>query len=159
MFCGVWDLALRTWTRRFQAGSVRWAGTRVVFWQDLPATIVTWSWVAASGILVSIAAFLVSVMVFDHFSMRYLIAWPLMLPLMLGGVVDRVWLFRASTAFAIFMGAVGGWVSFRPATDGAHVSVALYSIRDAHRVIEILRREGIDFAVADYWSSYRMTLL
>ncbi|MBP9114169.1 MAG: hypothetical protein KBF88_15260 [Polyangiaceae bacterium] len=127
------------------------------FRQDLPANVM-WSWVAASGILVSIAAFLVSVMVFDHFSMRYLIAWPLMLPLMLGGVVDRVWLFRASTAFAIFMGAVGGWVSFRPATDGAHVSVAP-SIRDAHRVIEILRREGIHFAVADYWSSYRMTLL
>ncbi len=108
----------------------------------------------------AVGAFLVSVMVMDHFSMRYLAALALLTP------------FAALPAYRLFGGrrfalvfaphllatAIGGWVGYGTFVRGL-VPEQAPELRDDLALEELLAARGIEVATADYWASYRLTLL
>jgi hypothetical protein len=110
---------------------------------------------------VVIGAFLCSVMVMDHFSMRYLAALTLMLPFasvpaaqLLGGAR-----FGLLIAPHLVAAALGGWVGYGPfIRNGIPVSETP-ELRDDYSLYEALRARGITHGSADYWVSYRLTFL
>lgn len=109
---------------------------------------------------VAIAAFLVSVMVMDHFSMRYLAVLTLMTPLALAPLASRISA-RALAALvlpACLAGAVGGWVGYGPFVRGP-LPVVPREIADDHALRARLEAAGVRYAMADYWTAYRLTLL
>ena len=111
---------------------------------------------SAAMVPVTIGGFLVSPMVMDHFSSRYLVAILLLAPLALAPLATRLPPRRLALALApyLFSAAVSGWVSYAPFGLTVHPSLAV----DA-RVGAMLRERGIHHAVADYWASYRLAFL
>lgn len=103
---------------------------------------------------VTIGGFLVSPMVMDQFSSRYLAAILLVSPFCLAPAAALLGTRRSALALAPYLvsAAVSGWVSYRPFTLAVHPSLAV----DA-RLGAALRERGIRYAVADYWASYRLT--
>jgi hypothetical protein len=110
----------------------------------------------AAMVPVTIGGFLVSPMVMDHFSSRYLVAILLLAPLALAPLASRLSPPRLAVALAPYLisAAVSGWVSYAPFGLTVHPSLAV----DA-RVGALLRERGIHHAVADYWASYRLAFL
>ena len=109
----------------------------------------------------ALGAFLVSVMVMDHFSMRYLAVLTTMLPF---ASMPAVWLL-GRRRFAIAIGshvvasALGGWVGYGPFVRGIVPVRETPELRDDYALFDLLRARGITYAEADYWASYRLTLL
>ena len=105
---------------------------------------------------VTIGGFLVSPMVMDHFSSRYLVAILLLAPLALAPLATRLSPKRLALALSPYLlsAAVSGWVSYAPFGLTVHPSLAV----DA-RVGALLRERGVHHAVADYWASYRLAFL
>ncbi len=105
---------------------------------------------------VTIGGFLVSPMVMDHFSSRYLAAILLTAPFALAPAAYLLRTRRFALALLPYLlsGAVSGWVSYRPFGLAVHPSLAV-----DERLGVMLRERGIRYAVADYWASYRLTLL
>jgi hypothetical protein len=105
-------------------------------------------------VLVTIGGFLVSPMVMDQFSSRYLAAIVLVSPFCLAPAAAVLGTRRSALALAPYLvsAAVSGWVSFRPFTLAVHPSLAV-----DERLGAALRERGIRYAVADYWASYRLT--
>jgi hypothetical protein len=110
--------------------------------------------VGALLVATAIAGFLISPMVMDHFSARYLAAIVLILPFALAPVVVRLGRARAAGALLPYLcsAAISGWVSYRPFGLSQHPSIAL-----DERLGAALRERDITYAVADYWASYRLT--
>lgn len=116
----------------------------------------------ATGFLslpLTIAAFLVSVMVMDHFSARYLVGFLLMIPFALAPLA---WALKTRRFLVVIFPyllscAVAGWVGYRPAVDGLRVRTGL--THDDEELGQALRARGIHAAIADYWVSYRLTFL
>jgi hypothetical protein len=113
-------------------------------------------------IALNLASFLVSLMVMDHFSMRYLAASILVLPFALAPLVDRLGAAKAAPILApyLFVAFAGGWLSH-----GDWVRGPLPQRTDAGRgivearVLKALQERKIDVATADYWASYRLDFL
>jgi hypothetical protein len=105
---------------------------------------------------VTIGGFLVSPMVMDHFSSRYLVAIVLLAPFSLAPLAARIAPRRLAPALAPYLisAAVSGWVSYAPFGLTQHPSLAT----DAH-LGAVLRERGIHVAEADYWASYRLAFL
>jgi hypothetical protein len=105
---------------------------------------------------VTIGGFLVSPMVMDHFSSRYLAAIVLTAPFALAPVARSLKWEWATAALAPYLvsAAISGWVSYAPFGLSVHPSLAV----DA-RLGELLRERGIRHAMADYWASYRLTFM
>jgi hypothetical protein len=105
---------------------------------------------------VTIGGFLVSPMVMDHFSSRYLASILLMAPFALAPAASRLGARRLAAALAPYLvsAAVSGWVSYAPFGLSVHPSLGA-----DERVGQALRERGIHHAVADYWASYRLTFL
>lgn len=107
----------------------------------------------AVGYLAAIGGFLVSPMVMDLFSSRYLAAIPLLAPLALAPLAARF----GARRFGVFVApaalacAIAGWVGYGP-------FLATPSEDDA-RLVAALAERGIRFATADYWAAYRLTFL
>jgi hypothetical protein len=120
------------------------------------------------GVWATLAAFLFSVMVMDHFSMRYLAAATLWLPFALLPVAARK-TNEPSLPHAAFLPllfahlvatAMSGWVSFMPYVSGPLPVRAAMGSGDEERNLEtLLAARGIASAMADYWASYRLTFL
>ncbi len=109
---------------------------------------------------VTLLAFSLSVMVMDHFSMRYLAAMTLMTPFALAPLLHRL---DARRGFAVVLpcliaSALGGWIGYGPFVRGALPAIPR-EIEDDRALEHLLRSEGIEHATADYWASYRLTLL
>lgn len=115
----------------------------------------------ASAWIVVIAGFLVSVMVMDHFSMRYLAVLTLTLPLaaLPAARLLRVWRFAAVLAPHLVSALICGWLGYGPFVKGFLPVAELPEIRDDYAVLDSLKARGIRYAEADYWASYRLTLL
>lgn len=119
------------------------------------------SFAAAMTYPVALGAFLVSVMVMDHFSMRYLVVLTVMLPF---ASVAAIRLLR-SRRFALLLAphlvasALCGWVGYGPFVRGVWPVGETAELRDDLALLELLRVRGITYAEADYWASYRLTLL
>lgn len=111
--------------------------------------------------IVAIAGYLVSVMVFDHFSMRYLAVLTLVLPLagLPAARMLRVWRFAAVLAPHAISAAICGWLGYGPFVNGFRPVSELTEIRDDYALLDSLKSRGVKYAEADYWASYRLTLL
>jgi hypothetical protein len=103
---------------------------------------------------VTLGGFLVSPMVMDLFSSRYLAAILLVSPFCLAPVAAALGERRFALVLAPYLvsGAVSGWVSYRPFTLAVHPSLAA-----DERLGVALRERGLRYVVADYWASYRLT--
>lgn len=109
----------------------------------------------------ALGAFLVSVMVMDHFSMRYLAVLALLTPF--AAVTPHAWL--GTRRFAVLFvphllaTAIGGWVGYGPFVRGPVPVGEVPELRDDDALERLLVSRGITHAMADYWASYRLTLL
>ncbi len=117
--------------------------------------------IAFVTIVLNVGSFLVSLMVMDQFSMRYLAASLLVLPFALAPLVERLGA-RASFALAPYLASAlaAGWLAH-----GNWVHGPLPVRTDAgrglveSRVLTALRQRKVEAATADYWSAYRLDLL
>jgi hypothetical protein len=107
------------------------------------------------------AGFLTSLMVMDHFSMRYLAATVLVLPFALAPLVERLGARSAALLGPYLASALaGGWLAH-----GDWVHGPLPVRTDAGkgvveaRVLQALEERKVEAAIADYWASYRLALL
>jgi hypothetical protein len=109
----------------------------------------------------AIGAFLTSVMVMDHFSMRYLVVLTLMLPFAAAPLARALGGKRFALLFAphLVASAIGGWVGYGPFVRGPLPVRETPELRDDYTLFHMLRARGITYATADYWASYRLTLL
>jgi hypothetical protein len=116
---------------------------------------------AATASLV-VVSFLFSLMVMDHFSMRYLAAAVLVLPFVVAPLVERLGASRGALVLApyLLVAGVGGWFSHGDWTRrGLPVRTAAGRAEDATRLLPELERRHVGAVVADYWAAYRLDLL
>ena len=109
----------------------------------------------------AISAFLVSVMVMDHFSMRYLAVLALLTPFAALPACTLLGTRRFALLFAphLLATAIGGWVGFGPFVRGVMPVSEAPELADDFALEALLARRGVRYAMADYWTSYRLTLL
>lgn len=109
----------------------------------------------------ALGGFLVSVMVMDHFSMRYLAVLTLATPFAAAPAAARLGARRFALAFAphVVASAIGGWVGYGPFVHGIVPVRETPELRDDDALLAALRARGVRYAKADYWTSYRLTLL
>jgi hypothetical protein len=115
----------------------------------------------AAAFPVTIGAFLVSVMVMDHFSMRYLAVLTLMLPFASMPLAHHLGGKRFAVLLAphLIASALCGWVGYGPFVRGIEPVLETPQLKDDYALYELLHAKGITYAEADYWASYRLTLL
>jgi hypothetical protein len=128
---------------------------------ELPAAVRRLGFTGALTFPVAIAAFLVSVMVMDHFSMRYLAVLTLMTPFAVAPAARALGTRRFAVVFAphLLACAVAGWVGYGPFVRGPLPVVETPELRDDYTLFALLRARGLRYATADYWTSYRLTFL
>ncbi len=117
---------------------------------------------ALATILVTITGFMISRMVMDKFSMRYLAAIALVLPFAFAPVVNRLGPRNGALLLAPYLitAAIGGWLGYGPYVDGPlPVLTGSGRANDEAQLIAQLDARGVNDAVADYWSAYRLTFL
>lgn len=109
----------------------------------------------------AIAAFLVSVMVMDHFSMRYLAVLTLMTPFALAPAAQLLGAHRFAAVLAphVLASAIAGWVGYGPFVRGPVPVVETPELRDDYTLFAELGSRDVRYAMADYWASYRLTYL
>jgi hypothetical protein len=119
---------------------------------------------AAAGAImlpVTLGAFALSVMVMDRFSARYLVAIVLMAPFALAPAL----LLLGPPRFALLLAPyllstmVAGWLGYGEDVDGIRVVRHDPSASDEVRLKDELDKQGLSFALADYWVAYRLTFL
>lgn len=117
--------------------------------------------VGAAALPLTLGAFLSSRMIMDRHSSRYLVAILLFAPFALAPLAHLFRGLRASIALApyLFSAAIGGWTSYRPWTDGPRIDTAWGRHDEEWALFHALEERGIRHAIADYWSSYRLTFL
>ena len=175
--CGPWLLSTRIYAARTMTDYQPWevgpgyhafqvvaaailvagvlSGFALVFVKAIPWELRRLGLVGAVMSPVTLGGFLVSPMVMDHFSSRYLAAALLCAPFALAPAAYLLRGRRFAVALAPYLlsAAVSGWVSYRPFGLARHPSLAV-----DERLGVALRERGIRYAVADYWASYRLTL-
>jgi hypothetical protein len=115
----------------------------------------------AIALPLTIYGFLTSVMVMDHFSMRYLASIPLLLPFALAPLVATFGVRKLAVLVAAPLVAAGvsGWVSFGPDVNGPFVAKRSPGPTDEDRVQTFLAERGVTYAMADYWTAYRVSFV
>jgi hypothetical protein len=105
-------------------------------------------------------SFLLSRMVMDQFSMRYLAASVLVLPLALEPLVAKVGARWGAAILApyLFVALSGGWLSHGPWVRGPLPRLVETGAAEA-RLLHALQDRHVDGAVADYWAAYRLDFL
>lgn len=109
----------------------------------------------------AIAAFLVSVMVMDRFSMRYLAVLTLMTPFAVAPAARMLGPLRFALILMphLVASAVGGWVGYGPFVRGVIPVAETPELKDDYALLALMRARGLRYAIADYWTSYRLTYL
>jgi hypothetical protein len=115
----------------------------------------------AATTIVTTLGFFTSVMVMDHFSMRYLASILLVAPLSLAPLAARINARSLSFGLAPYLisAAVGGWASYGPDVSGIAIVREPSASTDDLRLGAELRARDVHVAVADYWVAYRLTFL
>ncbi|HEY8076461.1 MAG TPA: hypothetical protein VIF62_20190, partial [Labilithrix sp.] len=110
---------------------------------------------------ISLAAFLVSVMVMDPFSMRYLVTLTLLLPLAAIPAATALGPKRFAFAWAphVLAAAIAGWVGYGPFVRGVVPVKQTPELADDYTLHAMLRYRDVRYVTADYWASYRLTYL
>jgi hypothetical protein len=112
--------------------------------------------------VMTVVAFLLSVMVMDLFSSRYLAALVLFAPFALAPVCARLGWRRAAglLAASVFASGACGWLGFGDEVNGlAIVRLPGGGGQDEVELSRQLEARGVQAAIADYWVCYRMTFL
>jgi hypothetical protein len=123
---------------------------------SLPWTVRRLAIAGALALPVTVAGYLVSPMVFDLFSARYLAAIPLLAPFALAPLAAAF----GTRRFALLMApcaaasAIAGWVGYGPFLRDAPSDPS-----DETKLEEALASRGVHLAMADYWAAYRLTFL
>ena len=121
--------------------------------------LAAFAWVAIASTL---GGFLLSRMVMDQFSMRYLAAIVVVLPFALLPLGVRLGATRLLLALSPYLvqAAIGGWLGFGPYVSGATIVLtASGRANDEAALVRALEARGVREAIADYWSAYRLTFL
>jgi hypothetical protein len=136
------------------------SGLVLVFFRRIPWETRRLGLVGALSLPLTIGAFLSSLMVMDHFSMRYLVAIILMMPLALAPLASlfRAWTFALALAPYLVSSAVGGWVSYGASVRGPLVAPHP-NPTDEEELEDFLAGQTIHHAAADYWVSYRLSFV
>lgn len=142
------------------------SGAALAFARSIPWRVRRLGIAGFIGTPVTVAGFLVSVMVMDIYSARYLAAALLLAPFALA---PAAWLLartkRPAAALGVALGpfalstAIAGWLSFTPLVDGLAIRLESGRIADERAVAALLEQRGIRHGMADYWVSYRLTFL
>jgi hypothetical protein len=115
-----------------------------------------------TALVVTVTSFQLSVMVMDHFSMRYLAAMILGFPFLVAPALEHLRLRRGVGMLVPYLAVAGaaGWLSHGPYVQGPRpvLSDAGRAADEAH-LQGTLAGLGVTAATADYWSSYRLTFL
>jgi hypothetical protein len=132
------------------------AGAASVFVRTLPWSVRRLAIAGGLALPVTIAGFLVSPMVMDVFSARYLAAIPLLAPFALAPIVDQLGARRFTVALAPAAAAcaIAGWVGYGP-----FLRTRPSGPSDEARLAQALDARGVHVAMADYWAAYRLTFL
>jgi hypothetical protein len=142
-------------------GAVIYGGFAIVVRRELVA-LRRLDALALTTMVVTLGGFLVSRMVMDHFSMRYLAAIVLVLPFAFAPLVDRLGPKRGAMVLAPYLltAAIGGWLGYGPYVRGLlPVLTDSGRAQDEATLIARLDERGCHDAVADYWAAYRLTFL
>jgi hypothetical protein len=136
------------------------AGGACVFVARIPWSVRRLAIAGALALPVTVAGFLVSPMVMDLFSARYLAAIPLLAPFALAPLayVLRARRFASLLAPCVAATGIAGWVGYGPFLRGRDRPEAPGRADEA-ALEEALTARGVHFATADYWVAYRLTLL
>jgi hypothetical protein len=137
-------------------------GLLAVRMKDLPWPVRRLGVFGFSLLPVALGGFLVSVMVMDLFSARYLAALVLVSPFALTPSAYRLGRARFGVALLPYVvsAAVAGWVGFGVRVAGAApVHLPGSGAEDEAWLESALAERGVTTAVADYWVSYRLTFL
>jgi hypothetical protein len=129
--------------------------------RSLPLDVRQLGFVGALTFPLAIAAFLVSVMVMDHFSMRYLAVLTLMTPFAVAPAAQVLGKRRLGLVLGphLIASAIAGWVGYGPFVHGIVPVAETPELRDDYTLRDLLRARHVRFAMADYWTSYRLTYL
>lgn len=136
-------------------------GMVAVFLRAVPWPMRRLGFVGGVAFPTAIAAFLLSVMSMDHFSMRYLVILTLMLPFAAMPASYVLGAKRFALVFAphLVAAAICGWLGYGPFVRGPLPARLTAQIADDERLGSALEERGVKYAVADYWASYRLTFL
>jgi hypothetical protein len=109
----------------------------------------------------TLVAFVFSVMAMDHFSMRYLAVLTLMLPFAAAPAAHALGARRFLPVFLphLVASAIAGWVGYGPFVHGLVPVRETPELADDYALLDALHARGVTYATADYWASYRLTLL
>lgn len=181
--CLPWALGIKTYAPRAVMDYAPWpapAAWTALAWTSAALVIAlalggaAWAWssrlpwktralglMGAAGIPLTLGAFVVSLMVMDHFSMRYLAAMLLLFPFALVSAASRLprRLFVALLAPFLVTAGVSGWITFGPSVQGARIAPRTVSLDEDMALLAWLDARGIRAATADYWAAYRLTFL
>ena len=179
--CGPWFLGTTIWTE--QSGTwgpwhapivlraLQLAGGAAFFLVIGASLVIVWrtghalkrlALGGAAVMLVTLGGFLVSQMVMDSFSMRYLAAVALVMPFVAAPIAARIGRGRFLGLWAPYVAtsALCGWLTFTPYVDGP------FPVRDPaasgaaeQELAAGLAERGVTHAVADYWAAYRITFV
>jgi hypothetical protein len=110
---------------------------------------------------VTLGGFLLSAMVMDFFSARYLAAILLVTPFALAPIMQLVGPKRLGLALLPYLVSAGvaGWLRYDTDVSGWHLRHENGAARDEKALGAALRSRGVHYGVADYWVSYRLTFL
>ncbi len=137
------------------------AGAAVALRRGEPRALRRLGLFGAAMLPITITGFLLSPMVMDHFSSRYLVAFILASPFTLAPLAHRYGarvLAIAVVPFAL-SAAVSGWVSYAPFVHGPSIDASWGRQIEEQKLRDALRSREIRYAEADYWASYRLTFL
>jgi hypothetical protein len=112
--------------------------------------------------VVTVVGFLGSVMVMDLFSTRYLAALVLVAPFAFAPAAHVLGTRRFALSLAPYAisAAVAGWLAFTPWVSGPRIErTPAGAAIDERGLARALGGRGVTYAMADYWVSYRLTLL
>ena len=148
-------------TGAFLLGALVISGAGAVRDKNLSWPVRRLGFIGALGWPITLAGFLVSVMVMDHFSMRYLAVLTLLLPFAALPAARMLRFVRFTGVLAphLVSAAICGWLGYGPFVHGVVPVVELPELRDDYTLFDSLKSRGIKYAEADYWTSYRLTLL
>lgn len=136
-------------------------GLVAIFLRGIPWAVRRLGFAGALAFPTAIVGFLLSVMVMDHFSMRYLVVLTLMLPFAAAPATHVLGPKRFALVVAphLVASAICGWLGYGTFVRGFLPVRLSAELADDHALRAALEPRGIRYAVADYWAAYRLTFL